>query len=133
MGIPLDTVRATRSALSKLVNKCKALPNFDTLQIVHFSLTKPPPINHPRRRGGQKSYPKQQKPALVDQVRGVKDWAIDCLKKPETGNQGGAGREKTAVMLRVIELIPVLALPRPRASTPLRFNLDSVKVEEYRV
>lgn len=63
----------------------------------------------------------------------VKDWAIECLKKRKTGYQGGERREKIAVTLRVIQLNPVLALPMSGASTPSRFNLGSVKVEEYGV
>ena len=35
-------------------------------------------------------------------VKGVKDLAIDYLKKPRVGNQKGGGRKETT--LRVIEL-----------------------------
>ena len=96
-------------------------------------------------------------------MQGIKDWAIDCLKKPETGYREGEGRNETVLlreqrrgvkdqavdrkksetgrkmMLRVIELGSVLALPRPNVgilssiNAPPRFNLDSVKVEEYHV
>ena len=47
----------------------------------------------------------QRKPALREHVRGVKgvkDLAIDYLKKPRVGNQKGGGRKETT--LRVIEL-----------------------------
>jgi len=91
-------------------------------------------------------------------VQGVKDLAMDCLKKPEAGDQDGERKEKTTlrerigrgakdravdrlkseagrkkVTLRVIELDSVLALPSPRLGTPSRFNLGSVKAEEYGV
>ena len=79
-------------------------------------------------------------------MQGAKDWAMDYLKKPETGYQEGEGRNVRdltedrsnsntgkKMTLRVIELSSVLALPLPTSSpnVPLRFNLGSVKVEEY--
>ena len=136
---------------------CNALPDFDTLQIVHFSLTTPPPISRCGRCDGPVSYTEQQKQTLKDQLQGVKDLAVDCLRKLETGHQEGEitkkmtlrkrvggvryrtadcpkpemGRKK--ITLRVIELSSVLSLPSPRAGIPLRFNLGSVKAEEYDV
>ena len=59
----------------------------------------------------------------------VKDWAIDCLKDPETGFR--EADEIQRITLRVIELSSVLAFPWPRYGTTPRFRLDSVKVEEY--
>lgn len=154
IDIPLETVRTARSALLELVNACKALPNFDTLQIVHFSLTTPPPISRCGGCDGPGPYTEQEKQTLRDQVQGVKDLAVDCLRKPEKGD----GRKKAVpkkkqvrgtrcrtvdcpkpktgrkeIKLRVIELSSVLSLPSPRAGIPLRFNLGSVKVEEYDV
>jgi len=158
IDIPLDTIKTARSALLELVNACNALPNFDTLQIVHFSLTTPPPISRCGQCDGPVSYTEQQKQVLRDQVQGVKDLAVDCLRKPETRHQEGEGRKKMVlrkrgvggvryrtadcpkpktgrkkITLRVIELDSVLALPSPRAGIPLRFSLGSVRVEEYDV
>lgn len=131
-------VGTAHSALLELVNTCNSLPNFDTLQIVHFSPTKPPPTSPCWRCNGPGPYAERQKQVLRDRVQGVKDWAIDCLKKPGTRYQEGEGRKAT---LRVIELSSVLTLPRsstsflPRSGckVPFRFNLGSVKVEEHDV
>jgi len=61
-------------------------------------------------------------------MRGVKDWAIDCLKRPETGHREREGRKGTT--LRVIELSSVPnGFPMYGNGGPLRFHLGSVKVE----
>jgi len=62
-------------------------------------------------------------------MQGAKDWAINCLKEPETGRQEGEGKRKT--MLRVIELSSDPTLPRSGFRAAQRFYLGSVKVEEY--
>jgi len=140
---------------------CKTLPNFDTLQIVHFSLTTPPPtcLCWPWQCGGLGSYTEPQKQVLREQIRCVKELAIDCLKELEAGCQQGEGRKKTALRerimgvndrvvvrskpemgrrrttLRIIELNSVLT-DTPRhlkyGASPI-FHLGSVKVEEYDV
>ena len=104
-----------------LVNACKALPDFDTLQIVYFILGTPSsryadawtmslsPLGRLERE-------------LRERLKGVRDLAIDCLKKQKTGCKEGEGRKTT---LRVIELIPCFSIPE--------FHLDSVVVEEYEV
>ena len=62
----------------------------------------------------------------------MKDWAIDCLKRPRTRRHKGGGRKETT--LRVIELSSVFnPLPRYGDGGLLRFHLGSVKVEEYEV
>ena len=76
-GVTLDRVGITRSTTIELVSACKALLNFNTLQIVHFFGPK----------------------VLVE---GVKDLTVHCLKTPEMGCQEGEGRKKTT--LRVIGL-----------------------------
>lgn len=64
-------------------------------------------------------------------MKDVKDWTIGCLKKPETEPQGGEGRKR--VTLRVIELSSVcIDLKYGNTGLP-RFDLGSVKVEEYEV
>jgi len=159
MGVLPDTVGNARPAMLELVNACRALPNFDTLQIVHFSLSTPPPTREcwPWQCGGLASYTEGQKQALREQIQRVKDLAIDCLKEPEKGCQEG-GRKKTALRermrgvkdrmvacpkptmgrkttLRVIELSSVLTdTPRrPKYGASPIFHLGSVKVEEYEV
>jgi hypothetical protein len=100
----------------ELVNACKSLPDFDTLQIVHFIL------GVPLYPGSLEEFSTERwNQEVRDQAKDVKGGAIDCLREPETGCQEGGGRKKTA--LRLIEL-------RQDSRT---FRLDSVKVEEYRV
>lgn len=53
---------------------------------------------------------------------GVRDLAIDCLKKRKTGCKEGEGRKTT---LRIIELSPCISIPAS--------HLDSVVVEEHEV
>ena len=121
--------------MSELVNACRALPNFDTLQVVHFSLTTPPPTRlcWPEQCGGLGCYTEQQKQVLREHIQSVKDVAVNWLKEPETGCQHGEGRRKAT--LRVIELNSVLTdTPRrPKHGASPIFHLGSVKVEEYGV
>jgi hypothetical protein len=105
-GIPADSIGSARFATLELVHACKALPDFDTLQIVHF-------LGNPL----SPSLTDQWDQALRDQA---KDW-IDCLKKTKMGCQEEVGRKKST--LRVIQLSPDLPMP----------HLGSVKVEVYEV
>ena len=79
-------------------------------------------------------------------MQGVKDWTVDCLKDPGTGYREWIKRVKDwaaacsklkrrgkKTTLRVIELNSTLILPRPSHGGPTRFQLDSVKFEEYKV
>jgi len=117
----------------ELVNACKTLPSFDTLQIVHFSFTTAPPTRV-WEGGGLESYTEQQKQVLREQIQGAKDSAIDCLKELETECQQVEGKKKTT--LRVIELSSVFTSTRRHpgyvATSPI-FHLGSVKVEDYDV
>ena len=111
-------VRNVRSAMLELANTCKALPDFDTFQIVLFSLPVVDEISE---------YERTHDPAplfynLRSGLGSGKDLVINCLKEPETGRREGEGKKKTTV--RVIELVekfpPIL---RP----------GSAKVGEYEV
>ena len=64
-------------------------------------------------------------------MKGVKDWAIDRLKRPETGCSKGGGRKDTT--LRVIELSSVFDQFQGQGDDGLRFYLGPVKVEEHEV
>jgi len=112
MEVRLDTVEIARSETLELVNTCKALQGFDTIQIMSFL-----PSTWMGRVGLSSS--EQLNQGLRERVNGVRDVAIDCLKRPGTG--WGKGRKKATV--RVIELSP--DHPKP--------HLGSVKVEEYGV
>ena len=106
-GYLLDPVGTARSAASELAKACKSLPDFDTFQIVHFPLS---------------DGCIQQLHALGEDLSGVKDLVINCLKEPGRGCREGEGRKKTTV--RVVKLV---------GDPPPYSYLDSAKVEEYEV
>ena len=66
-------------------------------------------------------YSKQQEEISRKQMKDMKDWAIDCLKKPGTEFQKGEERERKRITLRVFMFDP----GRPCHS--------SGEVEEYEV
>jgi hypothetical protein len=105
----LGLVGRVRSAMPELVNACKALPDFDTFQIVHSP------------DGGNRELDK-----LREHLGSVEDIAISCLKEPETGCREGEGEGRKKIMVRIIELVASGSRPAP-------VYLDSVKVEEYEV
>ena len=112
--MPLNRDGIIRSATLELLNACRALPDFNALQIVYL-------ISDETRFlcGTRVSLPAtdQQKRALRKQV---KDLAVDSLKKAKAGCWEGEGRNKTT--MRVIEL--------DQYSTSVGYRLASVKVEE---
>ena len=106
--------------MSELIVACKALPDFNTLQIVRFP-TKPPSrcnCDGPCYFNPQHSAEEWEQ-ELGDYMSYLEEWAIDCLKKPEMGRLEGEGRERTT--LRTIEF----SGRRPYQS--------SAKVKEYEV
>ena len=123
-GILCDPDRRVLSAMSELVVACNALPDFDTLQILHFSV----PPHHPicwcewERCRNHILHVKQREQSLREQARDMKDFAINCLKS-KTGCREGEGRKRITV--RVVRLNS--ALPRPD------YYPGSVEVEEYEV
>jgi hypothetical protein len=114
-GYLLDPVGSARSATSELVNACKALPDFGTLQIVYGCGVMYNEVGLAA---------KHRRRVLREHVDSTKGWAIDCLKDPGTGRREREGTRKK-ITVRVIELIV-------NASRP-QLHLDSVKVEEYEV
>jgi len=116
-GVLLDKVETTRSAALEMVNACKELPDFDTIQIVYFLSTTA------LGWGGCiiPSFSERQNRVLRERIKGVADLVIDCLKEPGTRRREGEGRKKR--MVRVIELSP----------DHQRYHLGPVKVEEYEV
>ena len=109
------------SATLELVNACRALPDLDTLQIVHFLLDKPLLVCGYTR--ASLAATDKQEQALREQVRGVKDLVIGSLKNAKAGRQEGEGRKN--VLVRVIELSPYLPLAG--------YHLNSVKAEVFEV
>ena len=134
IGLPPFPIESACSAISELVNECKALEDFSILQIVHLSLTTVPVRCWCgfTRCGALGPYSETQKQALREQMKGVKDWAIDCLKRPERGRREREGRKGTT--LRVIELSSTLnRFPTYGDGGLQRFHLGSVKAEEFEV
>ena len=114
-----------------LIGACKALPDFDTLQIVYAPDSAPPSGHESAQRwvGLLLSRRRGEQVWLRGQVKAMKDWATEYLRRPETGHHKAEGRGTT---LRVIELGPAYPqLPRPGEDTLATFYLDPVKVEEY--
>ena len=86
-GTVINPAGEARSAMSELIVACKALPDFNALQVV-CSTTVPTPLFCWCGWGGcgsRMDSSEQQEEILRIQTEDMKDWAIDCLKKPETG------------------------------------------------
>ena len=123
-GNLLDTVGTVHSAMLELVNACRVLPDFDTLQIVHVLLGESVLICGSIRI--TLTLTDQRERALREQMEGVRDLALDSLRKVKAGCWEG----KEKVMLRVIELSPHFPLVGPRLGAA---HLGSVKVEGFEV
>ena len=117
----LNWPESAHSAVLDLVGACRALPDFDTLQIARF------PIVSSRRTClclwyescTCDRYPTTEwEEAFEKQMKDLGGWTVDCLKL-KTGCQEGEGRGRTA--FRVIKF----SSDRPCQS--------SVEVEEYEV
>ena len=105
MGVVPGPARSARSAVLQLVIACKALPDFDTLQIVHSpSLTPGLPSRCHQGVRARHAHSGEQLKRSREDVKDLKDWAINCLKRSKGGCQEGEGRRGTTV--RVIELSP---------------------------
>ena len=116
-GILLGPAGGARLAISGLVAACKILPDFDTFQIVRFPIISPRLVcwcGRGKLCGDHRPSPEQWEEVLGKQMRDLGEWAIDCLKKPETECREGEGRKRTT--LRTIEFGP---------------GYRSVKVEEH--
>ena len=122
-GTLVDPIGGTHSAMSELVVACKALPDFNTLQIVREII---PPVSLVCRCewggcGSRIGSSQEQEEILRKQTEDIKDWTMNCLKKPETGFQEGEERERKRITLRVF----MFCAGRPCHS--------SGEVEEYEV
>lgn len=119
-GVETGTVH---SATLELVNACRALPDFDTLQIVHVLLGESVLLC-----GGMRvtlTPTDQREQALREQVKVVRDLALESLKKAKA--RCWEGRK---VMLRVIELSPHFPLVGHHLGAA---HLGSVRVEGFEV
>ena len=85
-GVQLNSTGRARSAVSELVIACKALPDFETLQIVRF------PWCAQGRSGPHGLFLEQWELALEKQTKDLERQAIDCLKTLRMGFLEGEGR-----------------------------------------
>lgn len=115
--IILDPGGRMHSAMSELVVACKALPDFDTLQILRFPVAIPRLVCRCRQENCENHELNMEKwkQALKSQAKDLEEYAINCLRKPRTEPREGEGRRVT---LRVIEFVQ---------------SSRSVKVEEREV
>ena len=105
-GILFDPAGGAHSAMLELVVGCKALPDFDTLQVVRITLAQ---VHSSCGCGwggcsSRMDSSEQQEEILRKQTEDMKDWAIGCLKKPEIGWR--EGEERKRIMLRVFMFGP---------------------------
>ena len=102
-GILLDPAGRAREAISELVVACKALPDFDTLQIVCYHFV-PPRLAcwcGWDECGRHRPSAERWEQALEKQTKYLERRAIECLKKSKMGCQ--EGKERKRVTLRVTE------------------------------
>ena len=103
-GVLLDPTReSAQLAISELVAACKMLPDFHTFQIVCLLIIQ---SHMACWCGGKcdKTIPwrmSQWDRSLREQAKGMKDFAIDCLKKAGIGYLEGERRKRTT--LRIIQ------------------------------
>ena len=105
-GILLDPGGRARSVISELIVACKALPDFNTLQIVCYRFV-PPRLacwcgwgECDRHRSSSEPWDQ----VWGKQTKDLEAWVIDCLRKPTTGCRDGEGKKKTT--LRAIKFSP---------------------------
>ena len=85
-----------RSAISDLADACKALQDFDTLQVARFPLV--PSLwcscyEWPDCECGPfPRYIGREEQASEKEMRRLEKWAIECLKRPKIGCPDVAGR-----------------------------------------
>ena len=107
-GTLIDPIGGARSAMSELVVACKALPDFNTLQIVRENAVPTPLICRCEWGGcGSRVGSSEEREEISrKQTEDMKNWTMDCLKKPEVGFQEGEERERKRIMLRVFMFCP---------------------------
>ena len=123
--ITAEEAGIAHSAISELGIACKVLPDFSTLQIVYFPVFTPSVICPAcREMWCQKHWlSTRRKRESKERMKGLKDWAIDCLKGPAMECREGEGRTRTTLRLIKLNRDPLRPL----------FFCGSVKIEEYEV
>lgn len=115
------TAELAYTAIAEIVDACNALPNFDTLQIVHLfrDNSSLPSVLTGNWREVYSSY--ELKRYFKEEVEAVKDMAVGAL---------GKGGERGKVIVRVIELGWD---HRFKLAWLFRRTIRSVNIEEYKV
>lgn len=127
-GLLSDTAEAARAAMSEILSACKVLPGFDTLQIAHlFASSELPLRSLSKHLGYDNKWDAWDdlKRIFLEEVRTVRDTAIDALKQMDYGGEKGEGGK---VALTVIALEWGLDFEQGRLGGRV---LESVKVEKY--
>ena len=108
-GVLHDPAGMALSVISELVVACEALPDFNTLQILHVPALAPSPYWYGLRiSDNNKLHEELWEQSRMEQARGMKDFAIDCLKTLKSRRHEGEGRKRTVVrMVRVGPILPV--------------------------
>ena len=92
-------------AISELVVACKALPDFDTFQIIRIPTVQFFCNFCGWGACGSRAYPSEEWKQMVRrETEDIEDWAIDCLKKSEAGCRKRGERKRIA--LRVFKHNP---------------------------
>lgn len=109
--LPGQAERA-RSAISDLVGACRALPDFDTLQIVRFPISPPPlecfcpwpicdcPVFSME---GLEARTERLTKDLKRQMKDLEVWAMDCLEALNRRFREGGRREATLEVIQFRE------------------------------
>lgn len=138
-GVVSGTIRTACPAMLEIVNACRILPDFDTLQIVHlFDISSLPLHALQSHTGGGRELDgwSERRRVFLEEVGVVKDTAVGVLEQTmrEEREYGGKTRKIT---IRVIELKWGLEwnIESGMIGThwPGRKYLRSVKAEEYEV
>ena len=96
----LDWAGKARPTMSELIVACKAHKDFNTLQIVRLPMRPPPAdcvCDGPCECGSPNLPVTSWEQILERHVKGLGEWAIEYLKKPETGSLEGEGRKRITV------------------------------------
>ena len=111
-----EWARMARPAISELIVACKAHQDFNTLQIVRLPMEPSPRTCMCDESCDCGSIPMTSWERMLEKhVKGVGEWAMECLEKARTGCLEGEGRKRITV--RTVE-----------------FTSDHpVKVKEYEV
>ena len=117
--VQFDPDGSAHSGMSKLIVACKALQDFNTLQIVRLPVMQPSPRCDCNVPCEYFHYPcvtvERWEQSLEKHVKDLGEWAIECLEKAKMGYL--EGEERKRITVRTVEF----------------GYIHPVKVKEYQV